>query len=75
MLPLKNEAGDGELKRIIKGDQVKQGDVLAVIGDNDGLMVHIEVSEFNINQLKIGQKVQVTGAAFPNFILQGMIAH
>lgn len=73
LLPTKSDT-EGDTKKIGKGDQVKQGDVLAVIGDTSGLMVRVSVNEFNINQLKIGQKVQVTGSAFPDFVLQGEIA-
>jgi HlyD family secretion protein len=65
--------GAEEIKKIEKGDQIKQGDVLAIVGDVSGLSIHVSVNEFNINQLKIGQKVKVTGAAFPNIILQGEI--
>ncbi len=74
LLAGKGEGSDGELKKVLKGDQVKQGDLLAVIGDVSGLTIHISVSEFNINQLKVGQAVQVTGAAFPDFVLQGKIS-
>ncbi|EKD72334.1 MAG: hypothetical protein ACD_45C00701G0005 [uncultured bacterium] len=74
LLPNKGDGVDGELKKVMQGDQVKQGDVLAVMGEVSGLTIRINVSEFNINQLKVGQKVQVTGAAFPDFILQGNIA-
>ncbi len=74
LLSGKGEGTEGELKKILQGDQVKQGDLLAVIGDVSGLTIHINVSEFNINQLKVGQKVQVTGAAFPDSILQGEIS-
>ncbi len=73
LLPPKSDS-DGDLKKIAIGDQVKQGDVLAVIGNENGFSIRINVSEFNINQLKIGQAVQVTGAAFPNFILHGVVA-
>ncbi len=73
LLPNKNES-DGELKKINKGDQIKLGDLLAVIGDVSGLTIHINVSEFNINQLKVGQKVEVTGAAFPDLTLLGQIS-
>jgi len=65
--------GSEEVKKLEKGDQIKQGDVLSVIGDVSGLSLHINVNEFNINQLRIGQKVKVTGAAFPGVILDGMI--
>lgn len=60
--------------KINKGSQIKQGDTLAMIGDLSGLTVHINVNEFNINQLKIGQKVKVTGTAFPQFTLAGQIS-
>lgn len=62
-----------DIKKIEKGDQVKQGDVIAVIGDVSGLMIRISVNEFNINHLQVGQKVKVTGAAFPDIVLQGKI--
>lgn len=73
LLPSKDESGSGELKKIAKGDAVKQGDVIAVIGDVSGLMLHINVNEFNINEVKPGQPVKVTGVAFPDFVLEGKI--
>jgi multidrug efflux pump subunit AcrA (membrane-fusion protein) len=60
--------------KISKGSQVKQGDMLAMIGDVSGLNIHINVNEFNINQLKIGQKVKVSGTAFSQFSLEGYIS-
>ncbi len=57
-----------------KGSQVKQGDMLAMIGDLSGLVVHISVNEFNINELKVGQKVKVSGTAFSQFTLDGQIS-
>ena len=72
LLPTKTDSD--ETKKIGKGDQVKQGDVLAVIGNTNGLIIRVSVSEFNINQLKHGQKVKVTGAAFPDLVLNGHIA-
>jgi HlyD family secretion protein len=73
LLPTDNNT-DGQLKKIAKGDQVKQGDVLAMIGDVSGLMIHINVNELNVNQLKIGQKVKITGPGFPDIELQGEIS-
>ncbi len=73
LLPTKAD-GESDSKKIGKGDQVKQGDVLAVIGDTSGLTIRVNVNEFNINQIKIGQKVSVTGAAFSDLVLQGEIA-
>lgn len=74
LLANKDDSGDGSLKKNSKGDQLKQGDVLAVIGNTESLDIRISVNEFNINQLKVGQAVHVTGAAFPNLKLTGKIA-
>jgi len=72
LLPTKDES-NGELKKISKGDAVKQGDVIGVIGDVTGLALHIYVSEFNINQIKPDQKVKVSILAFPDIELEGKI--
>lgn len=65
--------GEEEAKKVAKGDVVKQGDVLAVIGDMSGLSLRIKVNELTINQMKPGQKVTITGIAFPDYILQGEV--
>ena len=71
LAPSKNE---DDSKKVLKGDTVKQGDVLAVIGDMRGVSVRIKVNELTVNQLNIGQKVTVTGIAFPDDILDGVIS-
>ena len=65
---------EDEVKKLAKGDVVKQGDVLAIIGDMSGLSVRIKVNEMTVNQIKAGQKVSVTGAAFPDDLLTGEIS-
>lgn len=65
--------GEEENKKVAKGDVVKQGDVLAVIGDMSGLSVRIKVNELTINQMKPGQKVRITGIAFPDYSLNGEV--
>ncbi len=62
-----------KIKKLIKGDAIKQGDVLAIIGDIEGISVQIKVNELTINQIKLGQPVKVTGIAFPDYILDGKI--
>lgn len=62
-----------ETKKITKGDIVKQGDVLAIIGDMSGISVQVKVNELTVNQLDVGQPVKVTGIAFPDDILEGKI--
>ncbi|VVC76941.1 Macrolide export protein MacA [Aquicella siphonis] len=68
--PSKN---DEDSKKTMKGDAVKQGDVLALVGDMSGVNVRIKVNELTVNQLKTGQKVKITGIAFPDYILEGEI--
>lgn len=70
LAPSKNE---DENKKLNKGDVIKQGDVLAVIGDMNGVALHIKVNELTVNQLKSGQKVTVTGVAFADHLLHGVI--
>lgn len=40
LLQTKGDTGDSDSKKVGKGDSVKQGDVLAVIGDVGGLTIH-----------------------------------
>jgi HlyD family secretion protein len=65
--------GDQESKKIQKGDNVKQGDALGLIGDLQGLSISIKVNELVVNQLHAGQAVLVSGAAFPEASLNGVI--
>jgi len=74
LIPIKNETQETTTKKVSKGDGVKLGDLLLMIGDVSGYMIHIHVNEFNVNELKIGQKVKVTGNAFSEYPLEGEIA-
>lgn len=65
--------GEDETKKIMKGDAVKQSDALAIIGDMSGLTVRVKINELTVNLLKEGQKVIVTGIAFPEYSLHGEI--
>ncbi len=47
---------------------------MAVIGDMSGISVRIKVNELTVNQLRVGQKVKVTGIAFPDYVLNGNIS-
>ena len=66
--------GSDDSKKITRGDSIKQGDVLAVIGDMSGISVKINVNELTVNQLNVGQDVTITGIAFPEAILHGKIS-
>ena len=69
--PPKNE---DEAKKLGKGDLIKQGDVLALMGDMSGVRVTIKVNELSINQLHANQNAIITGPAFSDFSLHGKIA-
>lgn len=64
---------EDESKKTSKGDSIKQGDVLAMIGDLSGISVRVKVNELTVNQLQVGQKIKVTGIAFPEEVLAGNV--
>lgn len=70
--PIKSDQDNS--KQINKGDVVKQGDVLAVIGDLSGVSLSFKVNELTINQMNVGQPVIITGIAFPDSTLQGKVS-
>lgn len=72
LAPFKSE---DENKKIRQGEACKEGDVLAILGDLSGISVRIKVNEFAINQLNVGQRVKITGVAFPDDVLIGKINH
>jgi len=72
LAPFKSE---DENKKIRQGEACKDGDVLAVIGDLSGIAIRIKANEAAINQLKVGQRVKITGVGFPDDILFGSIHH
>jgi len=59
--------------RILEGTVVKTGQGLLEIGDMSGLALYINVNEININTIKSGQKVSITGVAFPGVTLHGKV--
>lgn len=70
---LSSSKNEEDTKKLNKGDAIKQGDVLALIADMEGLTVWIKVNELVVNQLKVGQKATITGIAFPEHTLYGEI--
>ncbi len=65
--------GEDDNKKLQKGDLIKQGDPLGLIGDLSGLSITIKVNELIVNQLHSNQAVTVTGVAFPGLQLAGVI--
>ncbi len=60
--------------KIDVGSSVQYQQVLMNIGDMSGLQINFDIPEININQINSGQPVSITGAGFPNIILQGLVS-
>lgn len=69
-----NTGDDTNGQKLIVGSQVKQGQLILSIGDLSGLSVTFKVGEVDINRIKTGLKVIVSGVSFPNQYLKGYIS-
>ena len=68
------ETGDGRRGTIKKeGEMFKEGDLIATIGATESYIINTQVGELNVQDLEIGQTVEVTGLAFPHIMLKGKI--
>ncbi len=77
LMPLKDDdsgSGSGDTKQLKEGSSVKENGTLVSIGDFKGLSIKVNINEININFIQPGQKVVVTGVAFPNITLQGHVS-
>lgn len=70
-----NETGNSSNsdKQIKLGSEVKQNQAIVRIGDFRGIRLHVDVNEIDIANIKIGQKVLITGVAFPDITLVGYV--
>jgi HlyD family secretion protein len=68
------EGREDEFK-VKDGSEVRNGQVLAYIGDISSLIVKIEINESNIYQIKVGEEATVTSNAFPDLRLAGRITN
>jgi len=55
------------------GSEVKQNDLLLMIGDFSGLSIIINVAESDINKVTTGMPASITGEAFPGIELHGKV--
>lgn len=68
-------SSDGKtVKAAEKGTQLQQGELLISIGDLNGLSVKSRADEVDVKKIQEGQRVTVTGDAFPEAPLSGKIA-
>lgn len=56
-----------------EGEQVKAGEPIATIASDNNLQVRLPISEDNINKVKVGQSVIISGTAFPNTEFTGSV--
>ena len=57
------------------GSSVKEGALLAAVGDVSGFTADGRVSEVDVRRVHVGQPVQVSGPAFPGVVLRGSVTH
>lgn len=62
-----------DVKLVERGAQFQQNDILLAIGDLSGFSVNCKVDEVDVTKVQLGQKVRVTGDAFPGEQLTGSI--
>ena len=68
-----SDSGSTSGQKLQAGSAVKQDQLLLAVGDLTGLSAKIQVSEVNIDRVHAGQKVEVTGDAFPGIKLPGVV--
>ena len=59
--------------KIQSGQAIKKDQLILSIGDLSGYKVSFEVNELQVNKIKEGMAVTVTGDAFPGIVLKGQI--
>ena len=70
-----SSGGSDSGQRLEKGSSVSQGERLLAIGSTDRYSVSGTVDEVNVTQIRLGQRVAITGDAFPDLELTGVVAH
>lgn len=69
--PAGGQAKEG--RTVERGSSFQQGEALLAIGDLAGFSVACKVDEVDVTRIKPGQKVRVSGDAFPGAYLHGVI--
>ncbi|MEA5115268.1 MAG: efflux RND transporter periplasmic adaptor subunit [Geobacteraceae bacterium] len=62
-----------EGRNVERGASFQQGEALFAVGDLSGLSINCKVDEVDVTRISNGQKVRVTGDAFPGEQLAGAI--
>jgi len=69
--PANGQTKEGRL--VERGGTFQQGEALFAIGDLSGFSVSSKVDEVDITKIKLGQKVRISGDAFPGEELNGIL--
>lgn len=67
-------ASAGSTTEFNVGSQIKVGDNLVTIGNLKSIGISVKVNEVNVNQIKAGQSVTISGVAFPGINLSGKVS-
>lgn len=70
---ISDDAGSDSAKTLQSGSEVKENQVLVSIGNLSGITTTVYVSELDVNQIKVGQKVSITSPALPNITFHGQV--
>lgn len=66
---------DGQISKLTvsKNDQVKPGEVLGQVANDQKMQIHLAVDELDIPKVKMGQQVDITVNAFPSKVFKGKV--
>jgi len=67
------KSGEDKTSRIMVGASVKAGQVLALVGNLSGIALEIDVPEVDIGAIHPGMKALITGVAFGQEQLEGVL--
>jgi multidrug resistance efflux pump len=73
MKPPSDDAKTKGGRTVERGASFQQGELMLSIGDLSGFSVNCKVDEVDVTRVKVGQKVRVSGDAFPGERLTGSI--
>ena len=67
------KSGEDKTTRITVGSSVKSGQVIAVVGNLNGISVEIDVPEIDIDKIRPGMVATISGIAFGKHRLKGIL--
>jgi len=74
LMPVEQQGSQQQRQTIEAGSRVSRGQTMFNIGDLAGFLVRGQVDEIDVNQVRPGQSVTVTGDAFGGDVLTGRVA-